>query len=76
MQWVPLSIGFFAKYCIPRSFLDQYAAAESVDRVTRAEKASKEVIEQRTHLKCKKIAKQKEKASVEDDLYVASHFGF
>ena len=39
----------------PGSFLDQYAAAESVERVKRAEKASKELIKQRRrHLQFKK----------------------
>ena len=61
----------------PGSFLDQYAAAESVERVKRAEKASKEFTkERRRHLKFKKIAKQKEKASVEGESYAAGHFGY
>jgi len=52
----------------PGSFLYQYATDESVARVKRAEKASKELIKQRRrHLKFKKIAKQKEKASVEGE---------
>ena len=61
----------------PGSFLEQYAAAESVERVKRAEKASKDFIKQRRrHLKFKKIAKQKEKASVEGESYAAGHFGY
>ena len=61
----------------PGKYLQSYVHTDTVQRLKRAEKASKSIVKKRRRdLKFKKLAKSKEKASQEGETYAAGKFDY
>ena len=61
----------------PGKYLERYVPVDSIQMIKRAENASDELTKKRRrHLKFKKIAKQKDKATEEGESYVPGQFDY